>query len=125
MRSGSGQRPPRGRYAGNRPVQQQQRIPQRNHTFDSNGPNVRIRGSAHQIFERYIALAREAAIGDDRVAAENLYQHAEHYLRIANATRDGNQQGPPISPADGASTGDEHAGSEGDKDGSRSGFLIN
>src|SRR3954453_3053792 len=102
MRSGSGQRPPRGRFGGNRPPQQQQRTPQRNQTFDSNGPNVRIRGSATQIFERYVSLAREAAIGDDRIAAENLYQHAEHYFRIANAARDGNQQGlaPPTTPAD-------------------------
>lgn len=116
MRSGSGPRPPRGRYAGNRPVQPQQRTPQRNNTFDSNGPNVRIRGSAHQIFERYVALAREAAIGDDRVAAENLYQHAEHYLRLANASRDGNRQGPPASPADGVAAGDEHGSSEPDTD---------
>ena len=103
MRSGSGQRPPRGRFSGNRPPQQQQRTPQRNQTFDSNGPNVRVRGSATQIFERYVALAREAGIGDDRIAAENLYQHAEHYFRIANAGRDGNQQGP-VPPATSADT---------------------
>jgi len=79
MKSGSGQRPLRGRYQENQP--QEQRTPQRNQTFDSNGPNVRVRGSATQIFERYVALAREAAIGDDRVGAENFYQHAEHYFR--------------------------------------------
>src|SRR3954452_19706883 len=83
MRSGSGQRPPRGHYSGNKP--QQQRTPQRNHTFDSNGLNVRIRGSAHQIFERYIVLAREAAIGGDHIAAENFHQHAEHYFRLTGA----------------------------------------
>src|SRR5215213_7584560 len=60
MRSGSAQRPPGGRYNGNRPFPQQQRTPQRGQTFDSNGPNIKIRGSAHQIFERYVALAREA-----------------------------------------------------------------
>jgi hypothetical protein len=100
MRPGSDQRP-RGRYNGNRPHQQPQRTPQRNHFFDSNGPNIKIRGSAHQIFERYIALAREAAIGDDRIAAENFYQHAEHYLRIANEGREGNQQETlrPTTPA--------------------------
>jgi hypothetical protein len=99
MRSGSDQRP---RYNGNRPHQQPQRAPQRNQTVDSNGPNTKIRGSAHQIFERYIALAREAAIGGDRIAAENFYQHAEHYLRVANASREGNQQGAPrpSTPAD-------------------------
>ncbi len=101
MRSGSGQRPPPGRYSGNRPIQQQQRAPQRSQTFDSNGPNIKIRGSAHQIFERYVALAREATIADDRVAAENFYQHAEHYFRINNASREGNQQGTlPTTPAD-------------------------
>jgi hypothetical protein len=101
MNSGSDQRS-RGRYNGNRPFQQQQRPPQRSQTFDSNGPNAKIRGSAHQIFERYIALAREAAIGGDRVAAENFYQHAEHYLRVANAGREGTQQGTPRpnTPAD-------------------------
>ena len=96
MRSGSPQRPP-GRYNGNRPSQQP-RVSRNNQTFDSNGPNIRIRGSAHQIFERYVALARAAAIGDDRVAAENFYQHAEHYFRINNASREGNQQGTPPRP---------------------------
>src|SRR6266542_125192 len=101
MRAGSDQRP-RGRYNGNRLHQQPQRTPQRNHFFDSNGPNTKIRGRAHQILERYIALAREAAIGDDRIAAENFFQHAAHYLRIANASREGNQQGmpQPATPAD-------------------------
>jgi hypothetical protein len=97
MRSGSGQRPP-AHYNGNRPFQQPPRVPQHNQTFDSNGPNIKIRGSAHQIFERYVALAREAAIADDRVAAENFYQHAEHYFRINNASREGNQQGTPPRP---------------------------
>jgi hypothetical protein len=102
MRTGSPQRP-RGRFTANRPFQPSQRVPQNNQTFDSNGPNIKIRGSAHQIFERYIARAREAAIADDRVAAENLYQHAEHYLRINNANREGNQQGTqprPTTPSD-------------------------
>jgi Domain of unknown function (DUF4167) len=56
-------------------------------TFDSAGPNVKIRGRAGQMFERYAALAREAAASGDRIAAENLYQHAEHYLHIMNAER--------------------------------------
>src|SRR5215218_4536100 len=122
MRSGSGQRPLHGRYAGNRPVHQQQRTPQRNNTFDSNGPNVRIRGSAHQIFERYVALAREAAIGDDRVIVENFYQHAEHYLRVANAARDSNQQGaPPTTPANAATRDNEQPTNAPDPDRSQPG----
>ena len=100
MRTGS--RPP-GRYNGKRPFQQQPRPPQRHQALDSNGPNVKIRGNAHQIFERYVALAREAEAGGDRVAAENFYQHAEHYFRLSNSNREANQQGTapqPTTPAD-------------------------
>jgi hypothetical protein len=97
MRSGPDQRP-RGRFNANRPFRQQPRGPQNNQTFDSNGPNIKIRGSAHQILERYLALAREAATSGDRIAAENLYQHAEHYFRLNNARRDGDQQGMPPRP---------------------------
>ena len=57
----------------------------RNQVFDSNGPDGRIRGNAHQVMERYLALARDAASQGDRVMAENCYQHAEHYLRLLNA----------------------------------------
>jgi Domain of unknown function (DUF4167) len=98
MRSGSDQRP-RARFNANRPPRQPPRVPQSNQTFDSNGPNIKICGSAHQIFERYVALAREAAIANDRIVAENFYQHAEHYFRINNAGREGNQQGPPPRPS--------------------------
>src|ERR1700674_4738537 len=48
----------------------------RSQTLDSNGPNIKIRGDPPQIFERYVALAREAFTSGDRVAAENLYQRA-------------------------------------------------
>ena len=106
MRTGSDQRP-RGRYNGNRPFQQPPRVPQHNQTFDSNGPNIKIRGSALQIFERYVGLAREATVADDRVAAENFYQHAEHYFRVANAARDSNQQGAPLTTPANAATGDD------------------
>jgi len=97
MRSGRDQRP-RGRFNGNRPFNPQPRIPQNNQVLDSNGPNIKIRGSAHQIFERYFALAREATASDDRIAAENFYQHAEHYFRVDNARRESNQQGTPPRP---------------------------
>jgi len=89
---------PRGRFNTNRPFNPQPRIPQNNQTFDSNGPNIKIRGSAHQIFERYLALAREATANGDRIAAENFYQHAEHYFRVNNARREGNQLGTPPRP---------------------------
>ena len=122
MRSGSDQRSPRGRYNGNPP--QQQRTPQRNQTFDSNGPNVRVRGSAHLIFERYISLAREVAIGGDAIAAENFYQHAEHYFRVAGANREGLQKGTvlrPTTPADAVTDGPEQEPDESDGERSQPG----
>ena len=76
-----------------------QQLPRGSHTLDSNGPNVKIRGTAHQIFERYVALAREASTSGDPVAAENLYQHAEHYFRIMNAANERQQQGNTRSSA--------------------------
>ena len=57
----------------------------RNHVFDSNGPDVRIRGTAQQLFEKYLQLGRDATSAGDRVMAEGYFQHAEHYFRILNA----------------------------------------
>jgi hypothetical protein len=70
------------------------RPPQRTQTFDSNGPSVKIRGNAYQVFERYLALAREAQSSGDRIAAENFFQHAEHYFRVMNAQGEGFQGQP-------------------------------
>ena len=83
----------------------------RNQIFDSNGPDVRIRGTAHQVCEKYLALAKDAASIGDVVLAESYLQHAEHYQRIINswadefqgqqrpqgtyAPQDGNQQAQP------------------------------
>ena len=101
MRPGPNKRS-RGRGNGNNPHYNRPRMPQRTQTFDSNGPNVKIRGNAYQVFERYVALAREAATSGDRIAAENLYQHAEHYFRIMNANGEGGPHGAPrpTTPAD-------------------------
>lgn len=64
-------------------------MPVRSQTFDSSGPDVRIRGNAYQVLEKYLALARDASAAGDRIAAENFYQHAEHYYRMINANNDG------------------------------------
>lgn len=55
-----------------------------NRHWESLGPNVRIRGSASQIYDKYIGMAEDAKRNGDRVLVENLKQHAEHYLRIMN-----------------------------------------
>ena len=57
----------------------------RNQSFDSNGPEGRVRGSATQVLERYLAQARDAQTAGDGVLAENLFQHAEHYYRVLSA----------------------------------------
>jgi hypothetical protein len=58
-----------------------------NRNYESNGPDVKIRGSAQQIAEKYAALARDAMSSGDRVMAENYLQHAEHYNRIIAAAQ--------------------------------------
>ncbi len=60
--------------------------------FESNGPDVKIRGNASHIAEKYSTLARDAFSSGDRVMAENYYQHAEHYNRIVAAAQ---AQNPP------------------------------
>ncbi|GAN71209.1 hypothetical protein ASY01nite_01570 [Acetobacter syzygii] len=64
----------------------------RNHVFDSHGPDVRVRGTAQQLFEKYLQLGRDATGSGDRVAAEAYFQHAEHYFRILNAMAQAAQQ---------------------------------
>src|SRR5271156_5113705 len=82
-------------------------MPLRMQTFDSNGPDVRIRGSAYQVHEKYLQLARDASSSGDRIMAESYLQHAEHYYRIiaaiqeqqnANDPNRGQSQGGGYSP---------------------------
>jgi len=58
---------------------------QRMQVYDSNGPDVRIRGTAHQVTEKYVALAKDASSTGDLVLAESYLQYAEHYQRIINS----------------------------------------
>ena len=53
-----------------------------NRVFDSSGPEGKVRGTPQQIIEKYLALARDAQLSNDRVAGENFLQHAEHYTRM-------------------------------------------
>src|SRR6188472_2763929 len=55
--------------------------------YESNGPDVKIRGRAAYIAEKYMSLARDALASGDLVAAESYFQHAEHYNRIIMATQ--------------------------------------
>lgn len=72
-------------YSGNTPLN-------RNHVFDSQGPDLRLRGTAQQLFEKYLQLGRDATSSGDRVMAEGYFQHAEHYFRILGAMQAAQQQ---------------------------------
>ena len=77
MKHNSSNRRSRNRGNGSRKSNKMQ-------VFDSNGPDVRIRGTAHQVCEKYLALAKDSAASGDSIMAENYLQHAEHYQRIIN-----------------------------------------
>src|SRR5438067_13116175 len=63
--------------------------------FESNGPDIKIRGTASHVAEKYIQLARDAQGSGDPVAAENYYQHAEHYFRLIAAAQEQFRQSQP------------------------------
>jgi hypothetical protein len=64
--------------------------PNRNPNFDGGG--MRPRGNAQQLMEKFLAMARDASAMGDRVAAENYFQHADHYYRVLNARFEAQQQ---------------------------------
>ena len=91
---GRNHRPGGGGGGGGTPIRHHNgQIPlNRNHVFDSSGPDLRIRGTAQQLFEKYLQLGRDATSSGDRVMAEGYFQHAEHYFRILNAIAQATQQ---------------------------------
>lgn len=98
--SGGGRSGPsggRGGQGGNR------RPNNGNRSYDSNGPDGKIRGSATQVYDKYISLGRDAQTSGDHVGAENHYQHAEHYYRIMLA----NNLVKPDRPAEQSSSEDD------------------
>jgi hypothetical protein len=63
--------------------------------YESNGPDVKIRGTAHHVAEKYLQLARDAQTSGDPVSAEGYLQHAEHYFRLIAAAQQQFQQANP------------------------------
>jgi hypothetical protein len=63
--------------------------------YDSNGPDIKIRGTAAHVAEKYLQLARDSQSSGDPVAAENYYQHAEHYFRLIAAAQEQFRQNQP------------------------------
>lgn len=77
-------------------------------SYESNGPDVKIRGTALHIAEKYVQLARDAQSSGDRVAGENYLQHAEHYYRLVAAAQAQMPQPQPVFRSD--DEGDEEDG---------------
>ena len=99
-------RPPGGGKGGGNPL---------NRVFESNGPDVKLRGTAAQVHEKYIGLARDAQSSGDRVAAEGYFQHAEHYQRMLSSMyeqRDNSprQQRSDEAEKDSSAEADRHSG---------------
>lgn len=84
MRQGQQNKRMRGRGRNKSPNQA-------NRVYESNGPDVKVRGTAPHVAEKYQSLARDAQSSGDTIAAENYLQHAEHYLRIIAAAQAQNQ----------------------------------
>src|SRR6201986_1916952 len=63
--------------------------------FESNGPDIKIRGTASHVAEKYVQLARDARSSGAPVAAQNYYQHAEHYFRLIAAAQEQFRQNQP------------------------------
>ena len=82
MRHNQGQNSKRARGRGRRSGGHNQVNFNRNTTFDSNGPEGRLRGNAQQLFEKYTALAHDANAAGERISAEAFTQFADHYYRI-------------------------------------------
>jgi Domain of unknown function (DUF4167) len=74
--------------------------------FESNGPDIKIRGTASHVAEKYVQLARDARSSGDPVAAENYYQHAEHYFRLIAAAQEQMRQNQPQPRPDDAMVDD-------------------
>lgn len=88
-----------------------------NRVFDSSGPEGKVRGTPQQIIEKYLALARDAQLSNDRVAEQSFFQHAEHYTRMLGeaqremAERQSQQGGQPFQNRQGGE--DEQGGNTG------------
>ena len=98
----------RGRNRGNG----KRHIPLRNQTFESSGPDGKIRGTAQQVLDRYLALGRDAYSAGDPIAAEAFYQHAEHYHRMLRAEGGDDRGGSRPRPDGGAEGQTEDAAAD-------------
>ena len=105
MRTGPNNRRPRSRGNGGNRRHSSSRV----QNFESKGPEIKVRGNAQKLVEKYLQLARDASSSGDYVTAENFSQHAEHYYRMQTATNAGfdNRQSARPGPRDRGGNGAE------------------
>src|SRR3979490_879899 len=82
--------------------------------YESNGPDIKIRGTATHVAEKYLQLARDAQSSGDPVAAENYLQHAEHYFRLIASAQEQFRQTPPFIRGEGGMDVRDDMGDDGD-----------
>ncbi|MTI42848.1 DUF4167 domain-containing protein [Roseibium hamelinense] len=87
-------------------------------TYESNGPDVKIRGTALHVAEKYQQLARDAQASGDRIMSENYNQHAEHYLRIVAAAQAQSQPNQQVTRQDDEASDGQAANGHGNQNGS-------
>jgi hypothetical protein len=80
----------------------------RNTTLDSNGPDVRLRGNAQQLHEKYTSLGNEAAAAGERIPAEAYYQYADHYFRVHSTIMANLEDRRPPQQNDSSAAADDH-----------------
>ncbi len=95
MRNGQNNKRMRGRNNNNNNNNNRRGQNPLTRVFESNGPDIKIRGTASHIAEKYVQLARDARSSGDPVGAENYYQHAEHYFRLIAAAQEQFRQNQP------------------------------
>ena len=86
----------------------------RNQTFESNGPEGKIRGTAQQVLDRYLALARDASAAGDVITAESFFQFAEHYYRVMHGDGLGGNRPRHPAPDEVSAPGDTTAPGSGE-----------
>jgi len=119
MRNGQNNKRMRGRNNNNNNHHRKNQNPM-SRVYESNGPDVKIRGNPSHIAEKYIQLARDAQSSGDPVSAENYYQHAEHYYRLIAAAQEQFRQNNPHLPrqeSEPIGARDDNFDDEGDEDG--------
>ncbi len=95
-----------------------------NRVFDSSGPEGKVRGTPQQIIDKYNQLTRDAQLSNDRVAAENFQQHAEHYTRmLGDAMREAETRRDPNEGVTNGQNG--HGGQQNGQNGQNGGGTGN